>query len=139
MTGVVPRTELRLVPSIGLVVAGVASVVFLLAGFLVPGNEDSGGSSDWSVITQTSSTVVSENGSWVVLLLVFPLLATIGVAIALGRSDRPTAIVIAWSLTGTVALLNLLAMVTVGIFLVPVTVALLVACAHVTVKRPAQP
>jgi hypothetical protein len=38
-----------------------------------------------------------------------------------------------------VAVFNLLAMLTIGIFVVPITIALVVACASATVKQPANP
>jgi hypothetical protein len=104
---------------------------------MLPVYEGLSSTSESPVVTETSSTLVAENGSWAVVVLVFPLVAAVIVAIALLGSARPAAIVLAWSVTGTVALFNLLAMLTIGIFLVPTTIALVAACTSVTVKRTA--
>lgn len=131
------RTGLGLLPGIALLIAVASSLAFLAAGFLVPAYEEVTSTSESPVVSETSTTLVAENGSWMVLLLLFPLLATVVVAIALLGDAHPAAVVVAWSVTGVVAVFNLLAMLTIGIFVVPITIALVVACAGATVKHPA--
>ena len=130
-------TGLGRLPSIALLIAVASSLGFLAVGFMVPVYEGLSSTSESPVVTETSSTLVAENGSWAVVVLLFPLVAAVIVATALLGSARPAAIVLAWSVTGTVAVFNLLAMLTIGIFLVPTTIALVAACTSVTVKQTA--
>ena len=131
------RTGPGLLPVIALLIAIASSLAFLAAGFLVPAYKEVTSTSESPVVSETSTTLVAANGSWMVLLLLFPLLATVVVAIALLGDAHPAAVVVAWSATGVVAVFNLLAMLTIGIFLVPTTIALVAACTSVTVKRTA--
>ena len=63
------------------------------------------------------------------MLLAIPLLVTLAVACGLWQGSRRAALPIAWTLTGLLAAANLLAMLSVGVFVLPVTAALVVACA----------
>jgi hypothetical protein len=75
------RTGLGLLPGIALLIAVASSLAFLAAGFLVPVYEEVTSTSESPGVSETSTTLVAENGSWMVLLLLFPLLATVLVAL----------------------------------------------------------
>jgi hypothetical protein len=121
---------------IALAVALAWSVALLIAAVTVPvysGTGTAGGSgSSAVVITHTSATLVGENGFAVLAVIAVPLLIVLAVGYLLWRrASDPAggAGALAWTLTALLAAGNLLAMVTVGIFVLPVTVALVVACA----------
>ena len=78
-----------------------------------------------TAVTTGSATLVGVNGYGVLVVVTIPLVATLFVAIALARGRRR----IGWVVTSVLALLNVLALLSVGIFFVPTTVALIVACA----------
>lgn len=81
-------------------------------------------------ISHGSGTLVDENGSGILLVIAIPLFITILVAGALWiRGSRRGAGLVAWMLTGLLACFNLLAMLSIGIVIVPVTACLVVACA----------
>ena len=85
---------------------------------------------DSGTVTHGSATLVGENGAGVLLVMAVPLLVTMLVGWALWRRGaRHGAGPIAWTLTGLLACLNLLAMLSVGLFMLPVTACLAVACA----------
>lgn len=76
-----------------------------------------------------SSTLLDENGSGVLLIIGVPLLMTILVALALWfRRSRRGAGPIAWTLTGLLTGFNLLGMLTIGLFVIPVTACVAFAC-----------
>ena len=76
-----------------------------------------------------SSTLIEENGSGVLWVVGVPLLMTILVGLALWiRGSRRGAGLLAWTLTGLLVGFNLLAMLTIGPVVIPVTVCLAVAC-----------
>jgi NhaP-type Na+/H+ or K+/H+ antiporter len=77
-----------------------------------------------------SATLVAENGPHVVFVLSVPLILTFAVGVALKLHENRRAMAVAWTLAGLLALFNLAAMMTVGLFIVPVTVCLLYACSH---------
>ncbi len=124
MTGLRPSR----VCTAALVTAFAWSVVLLVAGFLVPVYSSQGVASDGEVF-DGSATLVGQNGLGVVVVLAIPLLVTLGVWSALRTPTRRGAVPIAWILTGVLAGLNLLALLSIGVFVLPVTVALVVACA----------
>jgi hypothetical protein len=85
--------------------------------------------------TSTSGTLVGVNGLTAVVVMSFPLLVTLLVGACLwsgSRGGRSTA----WAVVGLLAVLTLLAFLSVGIVLLPVTVALVVACAAARVVHP---
>ncbi len=120
------------VPAVALLVAAAYGVALVVAAFLVP-VYDSDSSSSSGETTRVSDTLVGVNGLGVALVLGVPLLVTLAVGSALWQRSR-WALPTAWSLTGLLAALNLLAMLSVGIFVLPVTAALVLACAR---SRPA--
>ena len=106
-----------------LIVAAVWAGALLVAGFVVPWY-----SSDRSSGAGGSDTLVGVNGPGVVWILVLPLLVTGIVGCALRWRARPFALVVAWSLTAVLGALTLVAMLTIGALILPVTAALVVAC-----------
>ena len=116
------------VGSTALLVALVYSAAIVIAGFVVPFYSTVSVSSSGAV-SRGSATLVAENGLAVVMVLAIPLLLTLAVGTALWQSRRRGAVPIAWTLTGLLALFNLLAMLSIGVFILPVTIALVVACA----------
>ena len=80
-------------------------------------------------VTDGSGTLVDVNGSATLLIVAIPLFLTILVSCALWiRRSRNGAGLVAWTLTGVLACFNLLAMLTIGIVIVPVTACLVAAC-----------
>ena len=114
--------------AIALVVANAFSLLLLAGTFLVPVYETTSTSSDGGTTTTGSATLVDENGAGVVLVLTLPLLVSLLVSLLLLRAPRRVGLPLAWTLTGLFAALNLLAILTVGIFVLPVTISLIVAC-----------
>jgi hypothetical protein len=128
------ETRLGRVPALALLVAAAYGVALVVAAFVVP-VYDSTSSSSSGETTSGSDTLVGSNGLGSALVLGIPLLATLVVGSALWQRSR-WSLPIAWTLTGLLAALNLLAMLSVGIFVLPVTAALVLACAR---SRPPAP
>jgi uncharacterized membrane protein YhaH (DUF805 family) len=127
---------------VSLVGAGLWSVGLLVALSTVPAYQTMTASSTGSISTGSISTqgetLVGENGAWVLIVLAVPLAATLLVAVALLVRRRST-LWMACVITGVLALLNLPAMLTIGIFVLPVTGALVVAClCDVLGQRPTE-
>jgi hypothetical protein len=82
-------------------------------------------------VTHTRSTLLAENGWTVILITAVPLAVALAVSVALWRRDRRKrgAGPVAWGLTALLAAGNLLALLSIGVFVVPVTACLMVACA----------
>jgi len=76
-----------------------------------------------------TESLISENGNSVLVLLAVPLVITLLVGLALLLNRRRGALSAAWSLTVLLAVLNALALLTIGIVVVPATAALITACA----------
>jgi hypothetical protein len=111
-----------------LAVALVWAIGLVVAALVVPVYQSSGFSSSGTV-TDGSATLVGVNG-WAALLVAgAPLAAAVVTDCALWRRPgRPGAGVVAWTVTGLLACVNLLAMLSIGVFVLPVTLALAVAC-----------
>ena len=78
-----------------------------------------------------SATLVEENGAHVVGVIAIPFVVTLLVACALWkrralRSAGPTA----WTITVLLVVFNVLALLSIGLFVLPVTICLVVACAQ---------
>lgn len=129
------REPLPFATRAALVVAAVAGVALVVAGFTLPAyRTDEAGSG--SGATEATGTMVEINGPGIVAALVLPLVvvAAVWLVLRLGRSwSRPAA----WGLTGALALYNVATLTSIGILVLPVTLALVVACA--TVGRTARP
>jgi hypothetical protein len=112
--------------------AGLWSIGLIVAGLTVPfyavtTSVGSAGSITTASNSTQSATLVGENGGWVLLVLAVPLAATLLVA-ALLMPRRRWTLWMACGITGVLALANLLAMLTIGALVLPVTAALAVAC-----------
>lgn len=116
--------------SIALLSAAVWGLGLVVTGFLLPVYQTEITSSSGEVVLRTD-TLVGMNGGVVGVVLVVPLLATVLVATAVLLRDRRGALPAAWAVTGLLAVFNVLAMLTIGVLVVPVTAALVVACASV--------
>lgn len=116
-------------PAVALLGASAYGVALVVAAFVVP-VYDSATSSSSGGTTQASDTLVGFNGMSAAVLLAVPLVVTLAVGCALWLGPRRWALPIAWTLTGLLAAANLLAMLSVGVFVLPVTAALIVACAR---------
>jgi len=82
--------------------------------------------------TESSATLVEENGAGVLAFVAIPLVISGAIALALWRRQRvgrPGAGPFAWTVCGILLIFCLLAMLTIGVFVVPVAVALVVGCA----------
>jgi len=112
-----------------LVIAGLYSLGIIVAGFFVPMYSSLSVTSTGKV-THGSATLVAENGLNIVFVLSVPLILTFAIWTALRLHTRRGAMALAWTLAGSLALFNLVAMMTIGLFIVPVTICLLYACSR---------
>jgi hypothetical protein len=117
--------DLGKIRSLALVGAIAWNLILIVGTFVVPvysGDGTAGRSSD---------TLVGVNGAWVAGLVAIPLVITLFVTSALWRRRAAqTAGPTAWTVTGLLIAFNLLAMLSIGIFVLPVTICLVVACAQ---------
>jgi hypothetical protein len=125
-------TRLGRVALVALVIAAVCGVALVVAGFLFPMYETATEASSGEV-THGTATLVGVNGPGVLAVLGVPLLVTLAVGSALWQGTRRGAVAVAWTLAGLLAAFNVLSMASIGVFFLPVTAALIVACA---VRRP---
>jgi hypothetical protein len=86
-------------------------------------------------VVNGTATLVDVNGQGVLLVVGIPLIVTMLVAAALAFRRRR----IGWVLTSILGFFNLLAMLSIGIFILPTTLALVVACAATERRRVAHP
>ena len=115
---------------VALGVAGLWGLGLLIAAVTVP--VSSGSTVGASGAVESSATLVEENGDGVLAIVAIPLVVSLGVALALVyryQTRRPGPGVVAPVLTGLVLILCLLGMLTIGVFMVPVAISLVVACA----------
>jgi hypothetical protein len=97
------------------------------AALLVPVYSSTGASSSGTV-TNGSATLVSVNGWTALMLASAPLAGTLVAGYALRRrAGQDGAGVLAWAVTGLLALFTVAAILSIGVFVLPVTVALAVA------------
>jgi cytochrome bd-type quinol oxidase subunit 2 len=88
------------------------------------------------VETSTTATLFEINGPWVLVLLTVPVVAVALIALLLHlRPRHRVAGVAAWVVVGALGLFTLAAMLTIGSFIAPVTLALAIA----TALTPPQP
>lgn len=114
---------------VALGVALVWSGGLLVAAVVAPAYQSATETSSGTV-THGSATLVEQNGPGVLLPLSVPLLVTVVVGCLLWRrGGHRGAGPMAWTLTGLLAGLNLLAMFSIGLFVLPVTACLTAACA----------
>ena len=133
MGDVEPREDrLGRLERVSLVIAAVWGAGLLAAAAVVPVYSSSGTSSSSSsgTVTHGSATLVGVKGLGVLLVAAVPLVATVVVGGALWRrGSRPGAGVLAWTIAGLLAVFNVLALLSIGVFVIPVTACLFVACA----------
>jgi hypothetical protein len=114
---------------ISLIVAGLYSVCIIVAGFLLPTYSSLSVTSTGEV-KHNSATLVAENGIGSVFVLAVPLIFTLAVAVALRLHAKRRAMATAWTFSGVLALFNLVAMMSIGLYIIPVTICLLYACSR---------
>jgi len=100
----------------------------VVAAFVAPLYQSSTVSSSGTV-TSGSATLVGVNGLGALLVAGAPLAAAVVIGWALWRrAGRQGAGALAWTIAGLLGCFNLLAMLSIGVFFLPVTFALAVAC-----------
>jgi hypothetical protein len=122
--------------TVALAFAAVWSMLVLGLALLAPlystTSESSKVEADGTVVSTASvgtDTLVGVNGRGVLLVVCLPLVATAVVALLLRYAERGAAVGGAWLVTLLYLALCVLALLSIGIVLVPVGVALVVACA----------
>lgn len=125
-------TRLGRTASLAVLLAASYGAALVVGGFLAPLYETTSVSPS-GVVKGGTDTLVGVNGLGVVIVLGVPLVMALAVGWALWHGSRRGAIPIAWTLTGLLGMLNVLAMLTIGVFILPVTAALTIACAT---RRP---
>ena len=122
------ETRLGRVPAVALLAASAYGVALVVAAFVAPVYETDSSSSS-GLTSPASDTLVGQNGLGAAVVIAVPLLLTLAVGCALWLGSHRGALPVAWTLTGLLAAGNLLAMMSVGVFVLPVTAALVLACA----------
>ena len=139
MGGVAPQAgPLGRLERVSLAIAAVWGAGLLAAAVVVPVYSSAGVSSSGAV-SHGVATLVAVNGRGVLLVVSVPLVAAAMVAGALWRrGPRQGAGVLAWAIAGLLAVFNVLALASIGVFVIPVTACLVVACAGHERKRGSQ-
>jgi hypothetical protein len=139
MGGVEPREgRLGRLERVLLAVAAAWGAGLLAAAVVVPAYSSAGVSSSGAV-SYGSATLVGVNGWGVLLVVSVPLVAAAMVGGALWRRRRrPGAGVLAWTIAGLLAVFNVLALASIGVFVIPVTACLFAACASHDRQRGTQ-
>jgi hypothetical protein len=127
--------------SISLAVALAWGTVLVIGAVLVPVYQSASGSSSPTMtngsasgsssgtMTNGSATLVGVNGLGALLVAGVPLAAAVVTGWALWRrGGQSGAGVLAWVVTGLLVCFNALAMLSIGVFVIPVSGALIVAC-----------
>ncbi len=128
--------SLPLTAKVALVASFVWSLLLLVAAFTFPvygySSSSAAADSDGNLVQGEeitgTATLVGANGAWAALVISIPLVVTIAVAVLLRIGARP-ARVVAWTVTSALAALTVLGLMSIGLFILPATVALVVACA----------
>jgi hypothetical protein len=119
----IPRAKLALL------VARIYSVAIIVAGFFLPAYTSLSVTSTGEV-KRVSTTLVGENGFGSVFVLSVPLVLTLAVGVALRLHAKRRAMAVAWTLTGLFAMFNLAGVMSIGLYIIPVTLCLLYACSR---------
>src|SRR5262245_23298033 len=80
-------------------------------------------------VSRGADTLVVANGLGVVVVLAVPFVVTVLVGCALALRAQRGALPAAWTLTGLLAVLTFLSLPSIGLFIIPITASLAVACA----------
>jgi hypothetical protein len=119
------RSLLGVAVAWGLTLPILALLMPVYAGESVETSSDGTG-----VTTASSATLVQMNGLWSLAMIAVPFVVAIVVALVLWLRRPPAGPgAIAWILVGLLGAANVLALLSVGIFVLPVTVCLVAACA----------
>jgi len=131
---------MRRAEQISLIVALAWSLLLLVAAMVAPVYSTETSTTSGQVITG-SQTLVEVNGWRVLVVTAVPLVCTLVVgALLWRRGGRNGAGPVAWTVTALLAGFHLLAMLSIGAFVLPVTGALAIACAsHRTERAERQP
>ena len=114
---------------ISLAIALASGTGLVILALLAPVYQSQSVSSS-GITASGSATLVGVNGWRALLIAAVPLAAAVMAGYGLWRrAGRPGAGVLAWTVAGLLACFNVLAIATIGLFVVPVTVALFAACA----------
>jgi hypothetical protein len=108
-------TRLGRASAVALLVAAAGGVGLIVAAFLAPMYATMSASSSGE-LTHGTDTLVGVNGLGVLVVIGVPLLATLAVGGALWHGSRRGAVPVAWMLAGLLAVFNMLAMLSVGVF-----------------------
>jgi hypothetical protein len=133
MSGQAAKGQFTRVELIALVVAGLGGVGLLVAALFAPFYTSSVSTlSGTGVATHNSgsATLVEENGLWVLAVVAVPLLVSIAVAItmALRNPARGTG-ALAWTLVALLGGVTVAGLMTIGVFILPTTAALVTVAA----------
>jgi len=126
--------RLGLTTSITLLGATCWSVLLIAGAILFPAYSATGeevpsvGAVTQAPAAQSAVSLTGFNGAGPAAAIALPLLVTLAVGIALWLHSRRGAVPVAWTLAGLLAAFNLILMASVGLFILPVTVALIMAC-----------
>ena len=128
---------------IALGAAALWSLALVVAAVTVPlysGDTATADSSGTSSSIHTTATLVEVNGWWGLVVAGLPLAASVVVAVLLLGVRRRPAVIVAAVLVALLGVLTVLSLLTIGIFIAPVTaglgVAVLVALAGPTEAAP---
>lgn len=113
------------------------SAALIVSAFVAPWGTSvtatvEGGDQATETVVTTTSTLVGHEGLGVLIPVSIPLVFSLGCTWALLRYRRfPSRTLgrFAWVLTASMALFTVLALMSIGFFMIPVTIALVVACA----------
>lgn len=97
------------------------------------------GSGEVAQVTRTTGTLVSVNGYAALIPVAVPLVVTLLVALLLRSTAGRVEYAVAWVLTLLYGGLCVLALLSIGIFLAPVALLLVVACATARLSFTAAP
>jgi hypothetical protein len=127
-----------------MVIAALYGAGFLIVGLFVPTYSSTSSSTSGGVTEHlsSSSTMVAVNGVRVLGVLALPLVAVMLVWMSLKwqrRHYRLGAGVLAWIVVALLGALSLLALLSIGIFIVPLAVILAIACANAPTTTPKAP
>ncbi len=121
--------------ALGIAVAWSAALI--VSAFVAPWGTSvtatvTGGDQATETVVTTTSTLVGHEGLGVLIPVSIPLVFSLGCTWALLRYRRSPSRTLgrfAWVLAASMALFAVLALMSIGIFIVPTTIALMVACA----------
>jgi len=120
--------------------AGLWSMALIAAGFFVSAYQSSGSTSATytTSLTRPGLTIIQENGDKALIPLSIPLVIVLIVAALMLRRQRRGRVLVgpaAWTGAVLMGILTFLGLFSIGLFILPVTVLLLVACVMATPSK----